>query len=143
MRDFNRNTGKGRKPSFVLDRQRSKFGRNSNESRGRDRPQGNFRRNDEGENRNTEGRFRRDEDRERRPQAEMHPVVCDKCGKETTVPFKPTGKKPIYCRDCFKQNDDSYGSPRSDNRERSNMPNDELAKINYKLDKIMQALRIR
>jgi CxxC-x17-CxxC domain-containing protein len=29
------------------------------------------------------------------------PVTCDECGKETTVPFKPTGSKPVLCRDCF------------------------------------------
>ncbi len=29
-------------------------------------------------------------------------VVCAKCGKATTVPFKPTqGGKPVLCRDCF------------------------------------------
>lgn len=32
---------------------------------------------------------------------EMHPATCADCGKETTVPFKPTGEKPVYCRDCF------------------------------------------
>jgi CxxC-x17-CxxC domain-containing protein len=34
-------------------------------------------------------------------QREMHPAVCAECGKETTVPFKPTGDKPVYCKDCF------------------------------------------
>ncbi|MBU1164092.1 hypothetical protein KKA15_00845 [Patescibacteria group bacterium] len=32
----------------------------------------------------------------------MHHAVCDKCGKDCEVPFKPTGDKPIYCSDCFK-----------------------------------------
>ena len=32
---------------------------------------------------------------------EMHPVVCAQCGKDTTVPFKPRGDKPVYCSDCF------------------------------------------
>lgn len=32
---------------------------------------------------------------------EMHPAVCAQCGKDTTVPFKPRGDKPVYCRDCF------------------------------------------
>jgi len=36
-----------------------------------------------------------------RPQREMYPAVCSSCGKETTVPFQPTGDKPVYCRDCF------------------------------------------
>lgn len=38
----------------------------------------------------------------RRPREE-HAAVCSKCGKNTTVPFKPTGSKPILCRDCYKQ----------------------------------------
>lgn len=36
-----------------------------------------------------------------RPQREMHPATCAACGKETTVPFQPSGDKPVYCRDCF------------------------------------------
>ncbi|MHB1653817.1 MAG: zinc-ribbon domain containing protein [Desulfitobacteriaceae bacterium] len=36
-----------------------------------------------------------------RPQREMFPAVCSTCGKETTVPFQPTGDKPVYCRDCY------------------------------------------
>lgn len=32
---------------------------------------------------------------------QMHPVVCAECGKDTEVPFKPTGDRPVYCRECF------------------------------------------
>jgi len=28
-------------------------------------------------------------------------VKCALCGVETTVPFKPTQGRPVYCRDCF------------------------------------------
>jgi CxxC-x17-CxxC domain-containing protein len=31
----------------------------------------------------------------------MHPAVCAQCGKDTTVPFRPRGDKPVYCSDCF------------------------------------------
>ena len=31
----------------------------------------------------------------------MHPAVCAECGKETEVPFRPTGDRPVYCWDCF------------------------------------------
>jgi len=30
-----------------------------------------------------------------------HQAVCDQCGKECEVPFRPTGGKPIYCDSCF------------------------------------------
>jgi CxxC-x17-CxxC domain-containing protein len=28
-------------------------------------------------------------------------TVCSQCGKETTVPFRPTQGRPVLCRDCF------------------------------------------
>ena len=28
-------------------------------------------------------------------------TVCSQCGRQTTVPFKPTQGRPIYCRECF------------------------------------------
>lgn len=36
-----------------------------------------------------------------RPQREMHPAVCAECGVDTTVPFRPRGDRPVYCRACF------------------------------------------
>jgi len=30
-------------------------------------------------------------------------AVCSQCGKETTVPFRPTQGRPVFCRDCFLQ----------------------------------------
>ena len=36
-----------------------------------------------------------------RPPREMHAVVCAQCGKDTEVPFQPTGDRPVYCSDCF------------------------------------------
>ncbi len=32
---------------------------------------------------------------------EMHKAVCAECGKECEVPFKPSGDRPVYCKDCF------------------------------------------
>lgn len=31
----------------------------------------------------------------------MHKAVCADCSKECEVPFKPTGDRPVYCRECF------------------------------------------
>lgn len=28
-------------------------------------------------------------------------AFCELCKKETTLPFKPDGKRPVYCKDCF------------------------------------------
>ena len=37
---------------------------------------------------------------ERRPR-EMFEAVCADCGKTASVPFRPSGSKPVYCSDCF------------------------------------------
>ena len=36
-----------------------------------------------------------------RPSREMFPAVCAGCGRDTEVPFRPSGNRPVYCRDCF------------------------------------------
>lgn len=38
-----------------------------------------------------------------RKRTEMYPAVCDACGKECKVPFKPSNDKPIYCSNCFEK----------------------------------------
>jgi CxxC-x17-CxxC domain-containing protein len=73
--------------------------------------------------------FRRDFDRDE-PEKEMFDVICDKCGKECKVPFKPTRGKPVYCSECFANKDSGSSS------------SGELDEINRKLDKIMRALKI-
>ena len=128
VRERQGNKGRERKPAgrfgsdFVP---RRRFSRDSGESSGRfgDRP---------------ERRFNRDD---RRPgRLEMHQVVCDSCGKECEVPFRPTSSKPVYCSDCFRKQD---GSSRSGPRGASGISAEEIAKIHQKLDKIMQALKIK
>ncbi len=34
---------------------------------------------------------------------EMSDAVCSDCGQQTQVPFKPSGDRPVYCRDCFQK----------------------------------------
>ena len=43
------------------------------------------------------GGFRND-----RGPREEHEVTCAECGTETTVPFKPSGDRPVLCKDCFR-----------------------------------------
>ncbi len=43
-----------------------------------------------------------------RPPREMHAVTCSACGRETEVPFRPSGDRPVYCRDCFGQDKRRY-----------------------------------
>ena len=78
---------------------------------------------------------------------QMHKVVCDSCGKDCMVPFKPTAGKPVFCNDCFKKSDsgdarrpssfrrsDSSGSGRSEINQKA------LDEINAKLDRILEHL---
>jgi CxxC-x17-CxxC domain-containing protein len=44
---------------------------------------------------------RRSSDGGGRAPREMHDVICSNCGKQTQVPFVPTGSRPVYCQDCF------------------------------------------
>ncbi len=37
-----------------------------------------------------------------RPPRESFEAVCAECGASTTVPFKPTEGRPVYCRDCYR-----------------------------------------
>ncbi len=87
------------------------------------------------------------ESSERRGPPQMHEITCDKCGKQSEVPFMPKGDKPVYCSDCFRKNDNPRNdSPRSQERSfesRSSNGSDsaeQLKKINAKLDKILSIL---
>ena len=42
-------------------------------------------------------------------QREMFKVVCSDRKKECEVPFKPSGDRPVYCKDCFSKR---KGGPR-------------------------------
>jgi len=86
----------------------------------------------------------------------MHKTICSNCGNECEVPFKPTGSKPVFCRDCF-QNQRSSDSARSENfPRRSNFEDrgnnqinrpaeqpqyrEQFEALNAKLDKILNLL---
>ena len=34
---------------------------------------------------------------------QLYSVTCASCGKQAQVPFKPSGDRPVYCRDCYMQ----------------------------------------
>lgn len=35
--------------------------------------------------------------------SQMYPAVCSDCGKNTEVPFQPSGNRPVYCSDCYRK----------------------------------------
>jgi CxxC-x17-CxxC domain-containing protein len=68
---------------------------------------------------------------------EMFSAICDECGKECEVPFKPSSDKPIYCSKCFET---KGGNSRNDRSSGGNVNNEMLEAINTKLDRILELL---
>ena len=91
-----------------------------------------------------------------REKPEMFQTVCSECGNECEVPFRPNGKKPVFCRSCFKKDEfDEGGSDRRDyDRPRFEKPRFEKPRfekpaenykaqfemLNFKMDMILKAL---
>ena len=83
---------------------------------------------------------------------EMHDAVCDSCGRDCKIPFKPSDGRPVYCSDCFEtKNEGSSTSkkhrdrgPRRSNFERRSESrprnNEQLEEVNRKLDTILEKL---
>ncbi len=52
---------------------------------------------------------------------EMHKGVCADCGKECLVPVRPTGDRPVYCRECWVKK----RPPRTEDRQRREYPRED------------------
>ncbi len=71
----------------------------------------------------------------------MFSTKCDTCGNACEVPFRPTGKKPIFCHNCFgkgpsvSRGESSFGGGKSNDDVR-----EELRLVNAKLDTILEVL---
>jgi CxxC-x17-CxxC domain-containing protein len=35
------------------------------------------------------------------PTRTLYKAICADCNKECSIPFKPSGDRPVYCQDCF------------------------------------------
>lgn len=75
----------------------------------------------------------------------LYPATCADCGVRCEVPFRPNGKKPVLCKDCFGQGGGDM-KPKFAPRRESERPagNDNLASqlraMNMKLDAIIKLL---
>lgn len=123
-------------------RRDSRSGRDSEESserpRGRDQSFQEFR-----ERRGGKGNFRGNSRSRGSDRMEMHPAVCDECGKSCEVPFKPTSSKPIFCSECFEKKEKrGRGDDRRGGSGDLKPSLYELDVINRKLDKIMKKLGV-
>ncbi len=73
---------------------------------------------------------------------EMFEAVCDNCGKDCKVPFRPTGGRPIYCSNCFEKGNNEPGrNPNAEPQRRAQSnSNQDFASLNNKLDRILKIL---
>lgn len=91
---------------------------------------------------------------------EMHSAICDNCGKECQVPFRPTSGKPVYCSDCFRDKQGAEprrpagrdfsrpprfeGPPQRppfiERRPDAGVSREQFEQLNAKLDKILKML---
>lgn len=76
----------------------------------------------------------RDRDGGDRP---MFSAVCEKCGNQCEVPFRPTGDKPVYCKDCFGSSKGGNGGVGGKSAEHIDQ---QFAQLNEKLDRILKRL---
>lgn len=85
-----------------------------------------------------------------RSDVQMHSAICAECEQRCQVPFKPNGRKPILCSNCFVKEDS--GGKRFGNDNHFEKPSytpistdrnaEQFKTINAKLDAIMKALAI-
>lgn len=90
---------------------------------------------------------------------ELHQAICADCGKSCEVPFKPNGRKPVYCKECFARSEGTAESGSRPTRDASFTPkpffkapapagNDkriddlkvQLDNVNYKLEKLIKMI---
>jgi CxxC-x17-CxxC domain-containing protein len=87
-----------------------------------------------------------------REDRQMFSAICDKCGAECELPFKPTGEKPVYCSNCFEKTSGRDGGNRDfggnnrrfDSRDTKDYRQDntrsEIQALDKKLDRIIELL---
>jgi len=49
----------------------------------------------------------------------LYDAVCDECGKNCQVPFRPSGDRSVYCSDCFEKRGGRDGNRLRDRRDYS------------------------
>ncbi len=80
----------------------------------------------------------RDSGRQMFGEKRLYEAVCDTCGNSCEVPFRPTGEKPIYCRQCFVKPEgrtNTFAAPKP-----SEDYKDHFRMINKKLDTLLALL---
>ncbi|MBI2410789.1 MAG: hypothetical protein HYV32_02780 [Candidatus Kerfeldbacteria bacterium] len=92
-------------------------------------------------------RFAKKDSRKQPFDHQLYEATCESCGKTCGVPFKPNGKKPVYCSLCFKKGkreelQSAYGKNTFQKPSLSTSDSYKTAfdELNRKLDKILKML---
>lgn len=81
--------------------------------------------------------------------AEAHKTTCDGCHAPCEVPFVPNGKKPVYCRNCYKGKETTtsftgqpFSQPTELNREENGSSDlkKQFSILNTKLDRLISVI---
>lgn len=95
-----------------------------------------------------------DDNRGDRGERELFSTTCANCGKTCEVPFKPNGRKPVFCNDCFGKDgnrpeqkfEKREFKPRDFSRERAHTPpqeNNQLTKVLDEHKKLITELGVK
>lgn len=71
---------------------------------------------------------------------ERFQATCAQCNTICEVPFKPNGKKPVYCRNCFKKDDAPAHATRSAGPTSADDLTRQFDRLNFKLDRLIKAV---
>ena len=71
------------------------------------------------------------------PERTMFKAICQECGANCEVPFRPTAGKPIFCSDCFRGSE----KPSFNKNKSADINNSQLDALNAKLDQILSLLK--
>ena len=71
---------------------------------------------------------------------EMFRAVCDECGRDCEVPFRPTGEKPVYCSSCFEKGGQAGQKPPQRMSQPTESYKEEFKQLQAKLDRLIDLL---
>lgn len=75
-----------------------------------------------------------------RPNTELFDATCAGCGSTCQVPFRPNGKKPVYCKACFDRNNGVGDRPSFRSESRFESKGTELQEIKRNIDALHKKL---
>ncbi len=70
---------------------------------------------------------------------ERFQATCASCHTVCEVPFRPNGKKPVYCRDCFKGHEEAPSERHQGTSQGADLSR-QFELLNIKLDRLIKAV---